>query len=65
MILRLWRMENSTDSSWRASVEIQSGQRFGFSSLEQLFVFLIDFTENSCEIKNLAQRKGEFKKVSL
>ncbi len=46
-------------------METQTGQRFGFSSLEQLFAFLIDFTDNSCEIKNLANRKGDYSKVDL
>ena len=37
---------------WQASVEIlKTGKRIGFSSLEQLFAFLIDFTEANCDVQ--------------
>ncbi len=64
LILRLWQSENSTGQNWRASVEIpEDGERFGFSSLEQLFAFLVDYTETSCNLQLVAKRKGELKKV--
>ncbi len=64
LILRLWQSENSTGHNWRASVEIpEDGERFGFSSLEQLFAFLVDYTETRCDLQLLAKRKGEIKKV--
>jgi len=51
LILRLWRVESSEPPVWRASVEItDTGKRIGFASLEQLFAFLIDFTEINCDL---------------
>ncbi len=45
-ILRLWRAEQAGDANWRASLEDpRSGERFGFTYLEQLFAFLIELTE--------------------
>jgi hypothetical protein len=42
-ILRLWSAEHS---NWRASLEDpQTGERLGFSSLEQLFSFLMELSE--------------------
>ncbi len=50
-ILRLWREEQHGIHDWRASIEIpESGKRIGFASLEQLFAFLVDFTESNCDI---------------
>jgi hypothetical protein len=51
-ILRLWQVEQSDTPDWQASVEIlKTGKRIGFSSLEQLFAFLIDFTEANCDVQ--------------
>jgi len=51
-ILRLWREVQSDTLNWRASVEnSETGKRIGFSSLEQLFVFLIDLTESDCDLQ--------------
>ena len=45
-ILRLWRVEQAGVTNWRASLENpRSGERFGFTCLEQLFAFLIELTE--------------------
>ncbi|HSB66190.1 MAG TPA: hypothetical protein VLD65_06400 [Anaerolineales bacterium] len=50
-ILRLWRVNQSDTPDWRASVEIpETGKRIGFASLEQLFAFLINFTETDCKL---------------
>ena len=47
-ILRLWRVEQSEAPDWRASIEIpETGKRIGFASLEQLFAYLIDWSENN------------------
>ncbi len=52
-ILRLWRVEGSGMSNWQASVEIpDTGERIGFASLEQLFAFLMDFTEIYYAVKS-------------
>jgi hypothetical protein len=46
MILRIWCADQSDSTCWRASLEDpETGKRLGFSSLEQLFVFLLDLTE--------------------
>jgi hypothetical protein len=59
-ILRLWREEQSEALGWRASVEIpETGKRIGFASLEQLFAFLIDFTEINCDLKPIENKKKE------
>jgi len=43
-LLRLWRMDESTDA-WRGSVESpQTGERLGFGSLDELFAFLREQT---------------------
>lgn len=48
-VLRLWSIERAGATNWRASVEIpETGKRIGFASLEQLFAFLIDFTDSNC-----------------
>lgn len=47
-ILRLWRVDRSKTADWRASLEIlETGQRIGFASLEQLFSYLIDLSEGN------------------
>jgi hypothetical protein len=52
LILRLWQVERTNPPDWRASVEIpETGKRIGFSSLELLFAFLIDFTDTNCDLQ--------------
>jgi hypothetical protein len=60
LILRLWQVGRPGAQDWRASVEIpEDGRRVGFASLEQLFAFLIDFTETNCNFQLLeAQEKN-------
>ncbi len=49
-ILRLWRVEQTKTNSWQASIESpETGKRVGFASLEQLFAFLMDFSECNCD----------------
>ncbi len=51
-LLRLWCVDETGRSNWRAALEIpETGQRIGFATLEQLFVYLADF----CEGRNGAQ----------
>jgi len=60
LILRLWREEQPASHDWRASVEIpDTGKRFGFATLEQLFAFLIDFTETNCDDHIIDKRSLE------
>ena len=59
-MLRLWREVQSDTLNWRASVEIpETGKRIGFASLEQLFAYLIDFTENNCDLQPMENKKKE------
>jgi hypothetical protein len=47
-LLRLWlsELETPEHAGWRASLEdSQTGERFGFASLDQLFAFLLAATE--------------------
>ena len=47
-LVRLWATGAAHQQVWRASLEdVQSGQRRGFATLEQLFVFLMEQTEQS------------------
>ena len=40
-LLRMWRARKGTKWSWRASLErVQTGERKGFASLEDLFAYL-------------------------
>lgn len=43
-LLHLWR----SAGQWRASLEnLETGKRFGFANLEQLFAYLMDLVEGS------------------
>jgi hypothetical protein len=45
-ILRLWSTDEAGAADWHASLEDPfTRQRFGFSSLEQLFAFLMELSE--------------------
>jgi|RhiMetdeSRZDD1v2_1073273.scaffolds.fasta_scaffold533859_4 hypothetical protein len=47
-LVRLWATGAGHQQVWRASLEdAQSGERRGFANLEQLFVFLMEQTEQS------------------
>lgn len=42
-LLRLWQVEHDGQPVWRASLEDpHTGQRYGFASLELLFMFLCE-----------------------
>lgn len=57
LILHLWCEEQPGGREWRASVEIpETGRRVGFASLEQLFAFLIDFSECMCDMGQLEDK---------
>ncbi len=46
-LLRMWCVDEIGRSNWRASLEMpETGKRIGFASLEQLFMYLIDLSEN-------------------
>jgi hypothetical protein len=50
-ILRLWRADEPQTAEWHASLEDPSTkERFGFSSLEQLFAFLMEQSERGSEM---------------
>jgi hypothetical protein len=45
-LLRLWR--EGAGGAWRASLQdVESGERFGFADLEQLFAYLRRLTQNA------------------
>ena len=45
-LLRVWRSEPGRAGGWRASLENpHTGERVGFASLEQLFAFVMEQTE--------------------
>jgi hypothetical protein len=49
-LLRLWPTSMAGEQVWRASLEnVQTGERLGFATLEQLFVFLMQQTEDHGE----------------
>ncbi len=59
-IVRLWRGGQSETPVWRAAIEIpETGKRIGFAGLEQLFAFLVDFTECNCELSKVIEKKKE------
>ena len=46
-LLRLWCEEPTGHANWRASLELPgTGKKIGFASLEQLFIYLADWTES-------------------
>jgi len=67
-VLRLWRADEPQTADWHASLEDPSTkERFGFSSLEQLFAFLMELSERengmSGEISSIG--KGDEKKDQI
>ena len=58
-LVRLWATGANGQPVWRASLEdVQSGERRGFANLEQLFVFLMEQTEQAGEA-SAAQSSAE------
>ena len=58
-LLRLWRMEGSTDA-WRGSVESpQTGERLGFGSMDELFAFLCEQTGTMPDAEEAKSSEGE------
>jgi hypothetical protein len=55
-LLRLWQAEEGETAPWRASLESpQSGERWGFAGLAELFAFL----EKVCHTLEVYKRKEE------
>ncbi len=47
-LLRLWRVKEDGQLAWRVSLEqVDSGEKHGFSSLEELFAFIERFTQST------------------
>jgi hypothetical protein len=62
-ILRLWRADQSTAADWRASLEsLETGQRIGFASLEQLFAYLIDQCERNADRQQVIDQRNQDEK---
>jgi hypothetical protein len=63
-ILRLWCADEPQAAEWHASLEDPSTrERFGFSSLEQVFAFLMEQSERDsgldCRISGTGKRVDE------
>ncbi len=55
-ILRFWHADEPQTAEWRASLEDpRTRERFGFSSLEQLFAFVMEL----CEKNDAARLAGD------
>lgn len=51
-MLRLWRVEDQVQPTWRASLESpHTGERRAFSDLALLFAFLKDRTDDSPDVE--------------
>ncbi len=47
-VLRLWHADESQTAEWRVSLEDpRTRERFGFSSIEQLFAFVMELYEKN------------------
>jgi hypothetical protein len=58
-ILRLWRVDGPQTPEWHASLEDPSTkERFGFSSLEHLFAFLMELSERD---SGMSSRRGSIR----
>ena len=57
-LLRVWQTEDGEQNVWRASLEFPNGERLGFASLDDLFVYLICETgaDGNLRMKNGVSR---------
>ncbi|RPI87961.1 MAG: hypothetical protein EHM41_03130 [Chloroflexi bacterium] len=52
-LLRMWCVDETERSNWRASLEmLETSKRIGFASLEQLFIYLIDFSDSHNDVQD-------------
>jgi hypothetical protein len=57
-LLRLWRMQGAGAAGWRASLaDPDSGERHGFASLDDLFLFLRRQTGAGSDTENAEHRR--------
>ncbi len=57
-LLRMWCVDETGRNNWRASLEMpETGKRIGFASLEQLFVYLIDFSESRNGVQDIENKE--------
>ena len=55
-LLRIWRSGKGAQATWRASLECpMTGERRGFRSLHDLFVFLEEIAQPESEQKHIAE----------
>ena len=60
-LLRLWPTDAAGVQVWRASLEyVPTGERLGFATLEQLFVFLMQQTEQNGEAPDSQAQPAPF-----
>ncbi len=59
-LLRMWCVDETGRSNWRASLEMpETGKRIGFASLEQLFIYLVDLSENQKDLQDQENMRKE------
>jgi hypothetical protein len=52
-LLRMWCGDENGRANWQASLEMPgTGKRIGFANLEQLFMYLIDLSENRNDVQD-------------
>ena len=60
-LLRLWPTGATGQQVWRASLQyVQTGERLGFATLEDLFVFLMQQTEHNGETADTQSQSAPF-----
>ena len=57
-LLRLWCEGQTGGSNWRASLELPGdGKRIGFASLEEMFIYLIDYSEGCNNVQETENKE--------
>jgi len=50
-LLRLWQIMEKGEQEWRASLEnVETGEKHGFTNLEELWAYLLQVTANDDQI---------------
>jgi hypothetical protein len=58
-LLRLWQIMEKGEQEWRASLEnVETGEKHGFTNLEELWVYLLQVTANDDQISGDGRVSG-------
>jgi hypothetical protein len=58
-LLRLWQATEKDDLGWRASLEnVETGEKHGFTNLEELWAYLLQVTANDDPISGDGRVSG-------